>query len=86
MLVLGFKVGCEHYHSLTVDIDPPIPIICINVKSIQHIPCICELIISICQDPSSSVVSAQANVLLKELSKIGKILRLFDKIDEIKSQ
>jgi hypothetical protein len=40
-----------------------------------------------CQYPaSSSVVSAQANVFAKNLTKIGKILRIFDKLDEIKSR
>jgi hypothetical protein len=34
----------------------------------------------------SSVVSAQANVFAKKLSKIGEILRIFDKLDEIKSR
>jgi hypothetical protein len=33
-----------------------------------------------------SVVSAQADVFAKKLSKIGKILRIFDKLDEIKSR
>ena len=32
-----------------------------------------------------SVVSAQANVFAQKLNRIGKILRIFDKLDEIKS-
>jgi hypothetical protein len=36
--------------------------------------------------PMCSVVSAQADVFTKILSKIGKILRIFDKLDEIKSR
>jgi hypothetical protein len=34
----------------------------------------------------TSVASAQANILARILSKIGKISRIFDKLDEIKSQ
>jgi hypothetical protein len=34
----------------------------------------------------NSVVSAQADVFAKKLSKMGKILRIFDKLDEIKSR
>jgi hypothetical protein len=33
-----------------------------------------------------SVVSAQADVFAKNLTKIGKILRIFDERDEIKSR
>jgi|SRR5882762_9432139 len=33
-----------------------------------------------------SVVSAQADVFAKNLTKIGKILRIFDELDEIKSR
>ena len=32
-----------------------------------------------------SVVSAQADIFAKNLNKIGKILRIFDELDEIKS-
>ena len=32
-----------------------------------------------------SVVSAQADVFAKRLSKIGRILRIFDKLDESKA-
>jgi len=35
---------------------------------------------------ASSVVSAQADVFAKNLTKIGKILRIFDELDEIKSR
>jgi len=33
-----------------------------------------------------SVVSAQADIFAKNLTKIGKILRIFDELDEIKSR
>jgi len=33
-----------------------------------------------------SVVSAQADIFAKSLTKIGKILRIFDELDEIKSR
>jgi len=36
--------------------------------------------------PQSSVVSAQADIFAKNLIKIGKIQRIFDELDEIKSQ
>jgi hypothetical protein len=33
-----------------------------------------------------SVASAQADVFARKLGKIGKILRIFDNLDEIKSR
>jgi hypothetical protein len=33
-----------------------------------------------------SVVSAQADIFAKNLTKIGKILRIFDELDKIKSR
>ena len=36
--------------------------------------------------PSASVVSAQADVFAKNLTKIGKILEIFDELDGIKSR
>jgi len=37
-------------------------------------------------EDGASVVSAQADVFAKNLTKIGKILRIFDELDEVKSR
>jgi hypothetical protein len=42
--------------------------------------------VAVVWDSITSVASAQADVFARKLSKIGRILRIFDNLDEIKSR